>query len=259
MLLCYYHIFILIQILHYKETLQFPSDVQLSDEAVDLIRNLMTDAMRRLGTRSVSDIKNHGFFRGIEWAEPPMIPEVLNDTDTRNFDHFDEIEQPEQQFYGQNGKGFPGGKGKSGDKQGTSQVEPNQAWNQAPRSSLRWLHVQASKRHHRHSRKHALNSGRLLQHFRIQLCYGIECPEVAADVIVVVVIITVIVIIESVIVTDTITCKHISDITNTIVSIATIAITADPAINTQDETLGITVVIIIVTATSSEVAILRTR
>ncbi|KAH7815865.1 putative NDR serine/threonine kinase [Monocercomonoides exilis] len=83
------------KILHYPETLRFPSDVRLSPESVNLIQCLMTDAKHRLGTRSVDEIKMHPFFRGIDWRnllkmKPPMVPTIASETDTSNFDKFDE-------------------------------------------------------------------------------------------------------------------------------------------------------------------------
>ena len=75
--------------------LHFPEDRHLAPEAIDLMRRLMTDAPHRLGTRSVDDIKNHPFFRGIDWKnlrsmKPPYVPAIKSDIDTSNFDTFEE-------------------------------------------------------------------------------------------------------------------------------------------------------------------------
>eukprot|EP01118_Nematostelium_gracile_P013138 TRINITY_DN4926_c0_g2_i2.p2 TRINITY_DN4926_c0_g2~~TRINITY_DN4926_c0_g2_i2.p2 ORF type:complete len:365 (+),score=85.72 TRINITY_DN4926_c0_g2_i2:53-1147(+) len=64
----------------------------------DLISKLLTaDRSRRLGSskRGVKDIKQHKFFKGVEWEllgrkEGPILPEVAHDGDTNNFERYDE-------------------------------------------------------------------------------------------------------------------------------------------------------------------------
>jgi hypothetical protein len=55
------------RIVNFNEYLEFPDDIDISDEAKDLIINLLTDANKRLGYNSVDEIKNHAFFKGIDW------------------------------------------------------------------------------------------------------------------------------------------------------------------------------------------------
>ena len=54
----------------------------------------MTESGNRLGA---AEIKNHAFFRGIDWQNlkslsPPFIPNLKSTIDTRYFDKFEEIE-----------------------------------------------------------------------------------------------------------------------------------------------------------------------
>ena len=66
--------------------------VEVSPEARDLMESLMcTDPKRRLGSGGPEEIKNHPFFKGIDWdnvtAEPgPFVPQV---TDPESTDYFD--------------------------------------------------------------------------------------------------------------------------------------------------------------------------
>ena len=85
------------RIIRWKENLQFPSDVVLSDEAKDLILKLLCDPEDRIGTNGVEDIKNHPFFSGINWEnirhiQPPFVPELESEIDHRYFDCFEENE-----------------------------------------------------------------------------------------------------------------------------------------------------------------------
>lgn len=81
------------KVMNWKETLQFPSDVDISAEAKDLIVRLLCSVDTRI---SLKDLKNHPFFEGIDWNDvrsmrPPFIPRLDHVTDTRNFDEFEEI------------------------------------------------------------------------------------------------------------------------------------------------------------------------
>lgn len=58
----------------------------------NLIKDLLIkDEFRRLGSRTgASEVKAHLFFKHIKWAllrnmEPPLVPFVRHETDTRNF------------------------------------------------------------------------------------------------------------------------------------------------------------------------------
>ncbi len=54
---------------NWKETLEFPEDVDLSPEALDLIKKLLTDADHRLGAgdKGVPQLMAHPFFKGVDW------------------------------------------------------------------------------------------------------------------------------------------------------------------------------------------------
>ena len=79
---------------HTQTNLYLPDDVEVSEEAKDLLKKLICSADKRIGKSGIDEIKNHPFFRGIKWDNvrdlpPPYIPEISGDTDTSNFDEFE--------------------------------------------------------------------------------------------------------------------------------------------------------------------------
>jgi len=71
------------KIIHWKKTLIIPSDANLSPAATDLIKRLICDSDRRLGSKGAQDIKSHPFFEGHPWSSirsttAPFIPEVIS-------------------------------------------------------------------------------------------------------------------------------------------------------------------------------------
>merc|ERR1719411_1520851 len=78
------------------EDVRFPKNVNISSEARDLLLGLLVkDPARRLGggPSDAQEIKSHPFFDSIDWTSleqkkipPPFKPQVLSETDTRNFD-----------------------------------------------------------------------------------------------------------------------------------------------------------------------------
>jgi serine/threonine kinase 38 len=83
------------KIVHWRHYLRFPNEPALSDEAYSLIRGFMCDVDKRLGTRSVEDIKSHPFLNGIDFDKlydrsPPHQPDVSHELDAGNFGEFDE-------------------------------------------------------------------------------------------------------------------------------------------------------------------------
>jgi protein-serine/threonine kinase len=78
------------KVISWKNWLSFPEEVHLSWEAEDFIKRLLCDASNRLGRNGSNEIKNHPFFRGVEFenirnTKPPFIPELKSITDTSYF------------------------------------------------------------------------------------------------------------------------------------------------------------------------------
>ena len=73
-------------------SLQFPVNAQVTDEAKDLISNLITDRSSRYKT--IDQFRSHPWFTGIDWEqvryqEPPYRPAFTGPEDTSNFDTSD--------------------------------------------------------------------------------------------------------------------------------------------------------------------------
>ncbi|TFK46755.1 kinase-like protein [Heliocybe sulcata] len=65
-----------LRIMDHRASLRFNKSVPVSQGLQNLLRGLLTDASGRLGRHSISDITNHPFFGGTDWAdlhahEPP--------------------------------------------------------------------------------------------------------------------------------------------------------------------------------------------
>jgi protein-serine/threonine kinase len=94
-----------LKIINCKETLRFPEDIKISREAQDLIEQLVCDRSVRLGANGVEEIKNHAFFRGVNWntirdGGSPFVPALNSPTDTSHFEDYDELaEEEEEQRY----------------------------------------------------------------------------------------------------------------------------------------------------------------
>jgi serine/threonine kinase 38 len=55
------------KILHWRKTLVIPHEANLSVSATDILKKLICDANDRLGKNGAPEIKNHPFFRGVDW------------------------------------------------------------------------------------------------------------------------------------------------------------------------------------------------
>jgi len=82
-----------IMILEFRNTLDFPDDPQITEEARELIQNcLLVEQKNRKG---YDDIVKHPWFVGKDFnatrhSKAPWIPKLENETDTTNFDDFDD-------------------------------------------------------------------------------------------------------------------------------------------------------------------------
>lgn len=85
------------KIMDHKNSLNFPDDVEISQEAKNIICAFLTDREVRLGRSGVEEIKRHPFFRNDQWTfstiretAAPVVPELSSDIDTSNFDEIEE-------------------------------------------------------------------------------------------------------------------------------------------------------------------------
>ncbi|XP_078130182.1 rho-associated protein kinase 2-like isoform X3 [Sander vitreus] len=85
------------KIMNHKNTLIFPEDVEMSQDAKDLICAFLTDRKVRLGRTGVDEIKCHPFFKNDQWTfdniretVAPVVPELNGDIDTSNFDDIED-------------------------------------------------------------------------------------------------------------------------------------------------------------------------
>ncbi len=79
------------KIVNWKKTLVFPDEAHISSDAKDLILKLICEPSKRL---SFDQIKKHPFFKSVNWEQmhdgkPPIVPKVVSDVDTENFDKFE--------------------------------------------------------------------------------------------------------------------------------------------------------------------------
>ncbi|XP_032593723.1 rho-associated protein kinase 1 isoform X4 [Drosophila grimshawi] len=93
------------KIMDHKNSLSFPAEVEISEQAKALIRAFLTDRTQRLGRFGIEDIKAHPFFRNDTWSfdniresVPPVVPELASDDDTRNFEDIERDEKTEEVF-----------------------------------------------------------------------------------------------------------------------------------------------------------------
>jgi len=91
------------KIVNWKKTLVFPDEANLSNEAKDLIKNLICDASTRL---TFDAMKTHKFFKTVKWdnmraVKAPIVPQVSSEVDTQNFDKFEQqAEEAEEDAVG---------------------------------------------------------------------------------------------------------------------------------------------------------------
>ncbi len=96
------------KILNWKNTFYIPEEADISNEAYDILIKLINDVEYRLGGNGAEQVKNHPFFKGVDWnnikkQKPPFIPQLDSDYDTKYFDDFKENEP----FYPINKEKYP--------------------------------------------------------------------------------------------------------------------------------------------------------
>ncbi|MFH4980924.1 hypothetical protein AB6A40_007633 [Gnathostoma spinigerum] len=79
------------KIMSHQEMLDFPDDIDISEDAKDLMKRLICPRETRIGQNGIADFENHPFFNNIDWEniremDAPYRPEVSSPTDTSNFD-----------------------------------------------------------------------------------------------------------------------------------------------------------------------------
>ncbi|XP_050521791.1 serine/threonine-protein kinase tricornered isoform X1 [Daktulosphaira vitifoliae] len=87
------------KVMNWRETLSFPAEVPISEEARDAITRFCCDSDRRLGNsgRGIDELRSTiAFFRGVDWEHirerPAAIPvQVKSIDDTSNFDDFPDV------------------------------------------------------------------------------------------------------------------------------------------------------------------------
>jgi serine/threonine kinase 38 len=84
------------KIIRWKEFLEFPEDIKVSSEAIDLIKRLLTDPKERI--KDVQEIKAHPFFKGIDWInirhdQAPFLPNLRSDIDHSYFDQLEDSKE----------------------------------------------------------------------------------------------------------------------------------------------------------------------
>ncbi|XP_068198967.1 rho-associated protein kinase 2-like isoform X2 [Antennarius striatus] len=93
------------KIMNHQNSLVFPDDVEMSQDAKHLICAFLTDRKVRLGRTGVDEVKLHPFFRNNQWtfdnireAVAPVVPELSGDIDTSNFDDIEEDKKDAETF-----------------------------------------------------------------------------------------------------------------------------------------------------------------
>ncbi|XP_050423377.1 serine/threonine-protein kinase tricornered isoform X2 [Adelges cooleyi] len=87
------------KVMNWRETLNFPAEVPISEEARDAITRFCCESDRRLGNsgRGIDELRSTiSFFRGVDWEHirerPAAIPvQVKSIDDTSNFDDFPDV------------------------------------------------------------------------------------------------------------------------------------------------------------------------
>ncbi|CAH2226762.1 jg1807 [Pararge aegeria aegeria] len=85
------------KVMSWRESLTFPPEIPISEEARETIMRFCSEPDRRLGSqRGIEDVKSVGFFRGVDWGHVRERPaaicvDVRSIDDTSNFDDFPDV------------------------------------------------------------------------------------------------------------------------------------------------------------------------
>lgn len=99
------------KVMNWRETLIFPPETPISEEAKETIVRFCCEADRRMGSnRGMDELKSVPFFRGVDWEHmrerPAAIPvEVRSIDDTSNFDEFPDVSLEIRKFESIDGGG----------------------------------------------------------------------------------------------------------------------------------------------------------
>jgi serine/threonine protein kinase len=92
-------------IMDHENSLKFPTDIIISENAKSLIKGFLTHREHRLGKVNVDEIKHHPFFQNDQWTfenireqVPPVVPELSSDDDTKNFEDIEKDDSVEEVF-----------------------------------------------------------------------------------------------------------------------------------------------------------------
>jgi serine/threonine kinase 38 len=55
------------KVMNFEKYFEIPSEIEVSPEAVDILKKLITRPEKRLGINGVDEIKRHPFFKNIDW------------------------------------------------------------------------------------------------------------------------------------------------------------------------------------------------
>lgn len=102
------------KVMNWRETLSFPAEVPISEEARDAITRFCCESDRRLGSsgRGIDELRSTiAFFRGVDWEHirerPAAIPvQVKSIDDTSNFDDFPDVKLEIREYLGQRSPRF---------------------------------------------------------------------------------------------------------------------------------------------------------
>ncbi|CAG0913090.1 unnamed protein product [Notodromas monacha] len=94
------------KVMNWKETLVFPPEIPISEEAKECILRFCCDAERRMGGHGgAEELKHNHFFLGVDWEHirerPAAIKvEVKSIDDTSNFDEFPDVDLRIPSYHG---------------------------------------------------------------------------------------------------------------------------------------------------------------